>query len=62
MEIDVDSLREDLINYFGTAMQFNQLAIMDLTKVENASIEELLKIAQVNGFNLSDYEIKSFRL
>lgn len=59
MTIDVDSLREDLINYFGTAMQYNKMAMMDLIKVENASDEEVVNIAMKNGFNIYDYEIRS---
>ncbi len=59
MTIDVDSLREDLINYFGTAMQYNKMAMMDLIKVENASDEEVVNIAMKNGFNIYDYEIRT---
>ena len=59
MTIDIENLRKDLINYFGTAMSFNPMAMMDLTKVESASPEELVMIAQKNGFDLSDYEIKT---
>lgn len=57
MTIDIEALRRDLINYFGTAMSFNPMAVMDLTKVEKASPEELVDIAQDNGFNLEDYQI-----
>ena len=59
MTIDVDALREDLINYFGTAMSYNKMALMDLIKVENASDEEIVNIAIKNGFNIYDYEIRS---
>ena len=59
MKIDVDSLREDLINYFGTAMQYNKMAMMDLIKVEKASDEEVVNIAIKNGFNIYDYEIRA---
>ena len=59
MTIDIETLRKDLINYFGTAMQFNPMAIMDLTKVENASPEELVEIAQDNNFDLNDYKINT---
>ena len=59
MTIDVDALREDLINYFGTAMSYNKMAMMDLIKVENASDEEIVNIAIKNGFNIYDYEIRS---
>ena len=59
MTIDIESLRKDLIDYFGSAMSFNPLAMSDLTKVENSSPEELIKIAQDNNFDLEDYEIKT---
>ena len=59
--IDIDELRNDLINYFGSAMQYNQVAMMDLIKVEQASDNEIVNIALKNGFNLYDYEIKGKR-
>ena len=61
LTIDINALRSDLINYFGTAMQYNQVAMMDLIKVENASDNEIVNIAIRNGFNLYDYEIKGKR-
>ncbi len=59
--IDIDALRNDLINYFGSAMQYNKVAMMDLIKVEQASDNEIVNIALKNGFNLYDYEIKGKR-
>lgn len=59
--IDIDELRNDLINFFGSAMQYNQVAMMDLIKVEQASDNEIVNIALKNGFNLYDYEIKGKR-
>ena len=58
-EIDFERLREDLVDYFGTAM-FNGFpaAVVDVTQVEMASNEQLIQIAQANGFNLNNY-IKS---
>ena len=57
--IDYESLRKDLIDYFGIAM-FNSfpMAIMDLSKVENATHEELLKIAQNQKIDQNKYKIK----
>lgn len=57
-EIDIERLRRDLIDYFGTAM-FNgspQAQIL-LSKVENASPNELISIAINNGFDINDYVI-----
>ncbi len=55
--IDYEILRRDLIDYFGTAM-FSGLpmAIMDLSRVENASYKELIEIALNNNFDLTDYQ------
>ena len=61
MTIDVDKLRRDLIDYFGSAMQYYPQAVIDLSKVETASPEELVNIALDNGFDLSDYEINKGR-
>ena len=58
MTIDIDALREDLKDYYGTAMQYNPVAMMELVKVERASDEEVVNIAIKNEFNIYDYEIK----
>lgn len=63
MNIDFDKLRQDLIDYFGTAMTVGfGAAIIDISKVENASNEELINIAKQNGFNINNYVISSFKL
>ena len=54
--IDIEKLRDDLINYFGTAIFYNPVAMMDLEKVKKANDEELKKIAKENGFNLERYK------
>ena len=53
VEIDIEKLRIDLMDYFGTAMGFFPVATMDLIKVQNASDEELIeacKLAQAHEF------------
>lgn len=62
LEIDIEKLREDLIDYYGTAM-FNAspLAVMELTKVENATPEELIQIALKNKIDLSNYQINTIK-
>ena len=57
VEIDIERLRRDLIDYFGTAISFNPVATMDLVKVENASYEELINIAIKNNFDLNNYVV-----
>ena len=59
MTIDVDKLRDALIDYFGTAMQFNPQAVIELSEVESASPERLVEIALANGFDLSDFELRN---
>lgn len=45
--IDVDALREDLINYFGTAMFCsNPMAMIELEEVKRANDFELVRIAK----------------
>ena len=57
-EIDVNCLRRDMKDYYGTAM-FNgfPMAVMDLSKVERLSDPELVKLAQKNGVDLRKYII-----
>lgn len=53
---DYERLRCDLIDYFGTAMvNVSFMAISDLTRVERASNEELIKIAMDCGVDLNKY-------
>ena len=55
-EIDYESLRQDLMNYFGTAIASGMpQAVIDLTRVENANDEELLNIARENNININNY-------
>ena len=52
---DFESLRSDLMDYFGTATSFIPYATVDLIKVSNASLDELIEIAYQNNFDLSQY-------
>ena len=58
MEIDIERLREDLINYLGTAMNYQELAMMDLVQIEMMSPIELIDFAIKNGFDLEEYKNK----
>ena len=54
--INYVELRQDLINYFGTAMSSgNPMAIIELSTVETASEQQLIQIALKNGFDLTEY-------
>lgn len=54
-DINVEELRSDLIDYFGSAMIINPVTMVELSKVEKASSEEVITIALSNGFDLSNY-------
>lgn len=59
MIIDVDTLRNDLINYFGTALFYNPNAMMELIEVEKASDEQIVQIALQNGFDINMYDVNN---
>ena len=48
MELDIECLRNDLLNYFGSATFFNQFAYVNVIEVENASDYQLIEIALKN--------------
>ena len=57
MNVNIDKLRKDLINYFGSAMfMVSPIAMMELARVESATDEELIEIAEANGFDLDEYK------
>lgn len=60
MLLDIDELKKYLLDYFGSAFHNgNYLAINELTKVENATTEELIEIALNNNVLIEDYIIFS---
>ena len=58
-DIDYEKLRRDLIDYYGTASQIFPMSIMEISKVERATPNQLIELANKNGFNISDYEINN---
>lgn len=57
MNIDINKLREDLKDYFGSAMfNVSPIAMINLEEVEKASDEELIEIAISYGFDLNKYK------
>lgn len=46
IEIDYDKLREDLLDYYGTAYIYNPIAIIEFSNAQNASNSKLIQIAQ----------------
>lgn len=59
--MDYERLRSDLIDYFGSAMSYNPMAVIELSNVESASNIKLEEIAIRNGFDLSDYQNTKIR-
>ena len=56
-EIDVDRLRRDLKDYYGTAMfSASPMAVLDLSRIERASDLEIIEEARRIGVDLSNYE------
>ena len=55
-KLDIDRLREDILDYYGTAM-FNDfaMAVMNVQFIEMASDQDLIAIAQKEGVDLTKY-------
>ena len=58
MDIDILSLKKDLEDYYGTAINSNPFAMADLVNLDNLKDEELVNLAINNGFDLDNYIIK----
>ena len=56
-KVDINKLRDDLENYFGTAMfNGNPQAMIELEEVKRASAQELISIARRHGVNINNYK------
>ena len=56
MIIDIERLRKDLIDYYGTAMNNGfPAAVIDLSKAESASEQTLIKMAEEEDIDLNKY-------
>lgn len=55
MNINIEKLRRELTDYFGTAMMRFPAAFAELSEVKASSPERLVEIAEENGFDLSEY-------
>ena len=59
--INIDELRKDLLDYFGTAsINASPVSMMNVIEVQKASEEQLVYIAIQNGFDLNNYQKNSF--
>ena len=56
--IDIDRLRRDLENHFGTAAFFGvPVAMMDVWEIQRMSNEEVVDKALKEGFDLFRYQV-----
>ena len=56
-----EKIRKQVIDYYGTAMSFMPMAVIELSEVERASNQKLIELALKNNFDLSDYETQKIR-
>ena len=57
MDIDVNALRRDLEDYYGSAAFSGfPAALVELAQVESASPQELVEFSRRAGMDLRDYE------
>lgn len=54
-DIDFDSLRDDLRDYFGSATPYFPFAMVDVINVDSCSDLELLNIINQTNLNIMDY-------
>lgn len=59
--IDIDRLRSDLTDYFGSAVYDNPFAMADVVNIDNVPDISIVRIAIENGFDLNDYSIGNTR-
>ena len=56
MEPDLSRLKDDLENYYGTAMCCGlPMAVVELSQLESASPQQLVELARRAGLDLRDY-------
>ena len=54
--IDIDRLRRDMKDYYGTAMvNASPMAVLDLSRIERASDMEVVEEARKAGVDLTKY-------
>ena len=62
-DFDYERLRRDLEDdYLGIMFNVSKAAVIYLSRVENATYDELIEIAKENGYNLEDYRLNQKRI
>ena len=59
-DIDFDSLRDDLKDYFGTATGVFPIAMADVVNVDTLSDIELLNVINRTNLDITDYIKKDY--
>lgn len=54
-KIDIKILKNDLINYFSTAINPFDVDLIEVEEIENLSLDKTIELAKNNGFNLDNY-------
>lgn len=54
-DIDLDSLRSDLMDHYGTATSFFPVAYADVAEVQSASAQKLVDMAEDAGIDVTRY-------
>jgi len=58
MDINILRLRKDLEDYYlGIMFNVSPAALVDLSKLDRLSDEEICELAIENGFNLDEYNV-----
>lgn len=55
--IDIKRLKEDMIDYFSTAINPFDVDLMGVEELDNCSLDKLIEFAKKNGFDISLYKI-----
>ena len=54
-KIDIKNLKNDLIDYFSTAINPFDADLIEVEEIENLSLDKTIELAKNNGFNLDNY-------
>lgn len=57
MNIDIKRLKDDLNDYFSTAINPFDVDLKGIEDIENFSNDKIIEIAKANGFNIDYYDI-----
>ena len=56
MTVNVENLRQDLINYYGAASTCNPIFLAAVAEIESATPSRIIEIASTTNINLNNYQ------